>query len=211
MRTTAINQVLQEMLSTPRLEKYLVARGGDLHQALSLYEWNTRLSEAFYTPLQCMEICLRNKLSDQLSAAYGVDWLVSQTIPLENDAREQIESAMRDIETRGKTLTSGAVVAELSFGFWVALLGPRYDATLWRKALYLVFLENGKRIRRDRVHGRLNALRRFRNRIAHHEPIFLSNLPNTHREIIETTNWMCSVTAAWSVHQSRFQVIFDAG
>jgi hypothetical protein len=107
-----------------------------------------------------------------------------------------------------KAITLGAVVAELSFGFWVSLLGPRYDATLWRASLYRAFRENGARMKRDRVHGRFNALRRFRNRIAHHEPIFLNNLANTHAEIIEATNWMCSDTAAWTLHISRFAIVF---
>lgn len=42
-----------------------------------------------------------------------------------------------------------------------------YDQSLWRRSCYKAFLVFGGKKRSD-VHGRLNAIRRFRNRIAHH-------------------------------------------
>jgi hypothetical protein len=210
LRTPAIDTALEKSLSTERLVKYLAASNGDPGIAITLYERNTRLSEAFYTPLQFMEICLRNKLNEQLIHHYGPDWFRPGKTPLHADAIGSITDAVGDLNQAKKPITVGAVVAELSFGFWVALLGPRYDATIWRKALYLAFMENGKRMSRARVHGRFNALRRFRNRIAHHEPIFLNNLAHTHAEIVEATAWMCPNTAAWTTFHSRFAVVFAA-
>ena len=60
------------------------------------------------------------------------------------------------------------------------------------------------------VHGRLNAIRRFRNRVAHHEPIFHRPLEELHEEIMETIGWMCPNTAAWARHHSRFPAVFAA-
>jgi len=210
MRNDPVNLALEKTLSSERLAKYLAASGGDLHHALGVYERNTRLSESFYTPLQCMEICFRNQLNTQLVDKYGADWFRPGKVPLETDAVDTIKEVVSGLHQAKTPITTGAVVAELSFGFWVGLLGPRYDATIWRQALYLGFMENGKRMKRDRVHGRFNALRRFRNRIAHHEPIFLNNLANTHSEIIEATSWMCPNTAAWTLHHSRFTAVFAA-
>jgi hypothetical protein len=210
LRTAAINIELENSLSRQRLDKYLVAAGGDLDMALAQYERNTRLSESFYTPLQCMEICLRNTLDRELKTVYGADWFQNGRPPFERDAVAKILEIVTDISRTNKPITAGAIVAELSFGFWVSILGPRYDATLWRQALYKGFREHGTRMKRDRVHRRFNALRRFRNRIAHHEPIFLNNLQNTHSEIIEATSWMCAYTAAWTLHHSRFATVFAA-
>jgi len=208
LRTAAIDSVIVKGLSIERLGKYLIGAGSDLDKALLLYERNTRLSEAFYTPLQCMEICLRNRLNSALSATYGNTWFNPGSAPLDQDAVMKIADAKAYLGQARKPITPGAVVAELGFGFWIGLLGPRYDATLWRKAIYAAFTENGARMRRDRVHGRFNSLRRFRNRIAHHEPIFLNDLPSRHAEIIEATSWLCPDTAAWARHQSRFDVVF---
>jgi hypothetical protein len=208
LRTAEINRSLEKSLSIERLDKYLVASGRNLHKALELYERNNRLSEAFYSPLQSMEICLRNTLHRCLETTYGHDWFQNGKPPLERDALQSIWDAVADLQQAKKMITGGAIVAELHFGFWVGLLAARYDATLWRQSLYVAFRENGARIKRDRVHKRFNALRRFRNRVAHHEPIFLNDLPTRHAEIIEATSWMCAHTAAWALHQSRFSIVF---
>lgn len=140
---------------------------------------------------------------------YGPDWFQTGRPPLERDAVESILKAVTDLQQSGTPITPGGIVAELSFGFWVSLLAGRYDATLWRRALHSAFRETGGPMIRKKVHGRFNAMRRFRNRIAHHEPIFLVNLPNYHAEIIEATSWMCADTAAWTLHHSRFQIVHE--
>jgi hypothetical protein len=98
-------------------------------------------------------------------------------------------------------------VAELNFGFWVGLLGPSYDATLWRQTLHKGFIASGGGQKRSVVHGRFNALRRFRNRVAHHEPIFHRPLEQLHVEIIQSINWMCRHTSRWAAHHSRFDAV----
>src|SRR6202044_1018544 len=102
-------------------------------------EKNTRLSEAFYTPLQCVEICLRNKLNLQLGNAYGELWFQNNNPPLNEDSLRMIFEANEKLSKDRRGVTPGRVVAELKFAFWVGLLGPQYDATLWRKCLYLGF------------------------------------------------------------------------
>ncbi|MEJ0071126.1 MAG: Abi family protein [Pseudomonadota bacterium] len=193
---------LEQSLSRERLDKYLQAEGGDLEKALRLYEKNTSLSEAFYTPLQTMEVCLRNQLHNRMTLKYGAAWF-NQPAWLDADSLEKIQQARADLSFARKPVTPGGIVAELNFGFWVGLLGPRYDATLWRRALYRSFIHQGRPIKRTRVHGRFNALRRFRNRIAHHEPIFNRDLKVMHNEIIEAIGWMCPDTAQWAAAQSR--------
>jgi hypothetical protein len=203
---------LRLSISDERLQKYLEAHAGDYEAAIRLYERNVRLSEAFYTPLQCLEVTLRNKLGHTLSDKFGQDWPRDHAIPLDQDAHESIASAIRGVE-RGYvgSASTGAIVAELSLGFWVALLGQRYDHTLFRTVLFRAFKEDGKNMARYRIHGRLNMIRRFRNRIAQHEPIFLRNLLQDHTEIIEAIGWLCPVTAAWAAHNSRVLAVLNGG
>lgn len=174
---------------------------GDLDASLNLYEYNIRASEAFYTPLQNLEICLRNTIDSCMSNTYGADWFHNGTCGLTMDAQNEVLAAYHNLGG-DENLPPGAVIAELKFAFWVGLLAPKYDGTLWRKSLHRGFQKTGGKKRSD-VHGRFNAIRRFRNRIAHHEPIFHKNLVLTHQEIIEAIGWMCGHTKAWTEHHSR--------
>lgn len=210
MRTPQINAALELTITRPRLDKYLNASGNDLDLALGLYERNAKLSEAFYTPLQCLEICLRNRINAELSTAFGADWFQNGNPHLEPDALVMIQKALAQLAQDKKAPINGAVVAELSFGFWISLLGARYDGNLWRTSLYKAFVYQGKALARKRVHGRLNALRRFRNRIAHHEPIFYRPLQVAHDEIVESIAWLSPETSAWTAAQSRFTAVFAA-
>lgn len=147
-----------------------------------------------------LEICLRNHIHTVVSSRYGNDWLTdSRVAPLTSFSRSFIDNAIRAIDG---DLTTGKIVAELKFAFWVGLMGRHYDATLWRRAIYRCFLANGGR-KRSVVHGRFNAIRRFRNRIAHHEPIFHRPTQRMHTEIIEAIGWMCPHTRDWTAYHSR--------
>lgn len=68
MRTPQITSAVARSLSRDRLNKYLAATGSNLELAVDLYERNTRLSESFYTPLQAMEVCLRNHIDQRMAA-----------------------------------------------------------------------------------------------------------------------------------------------
>lgn len=203
LRSSETKRALESSLSPERLQKYLHSTGGDLDTALSLYERNMRLASAFYVPLQCLEVCLRNKLHMELTQKYSSDWYTNGKVELSRDTAISISNAIHQIENSKSGMTAGAVIAELSFGFWVSILGRRYDATIWRSALTKAFKDNGKNMKRDPIHQRLNALRRFRNRVAHHEPIFDRDLTAVHSELIEAIGWLCPRTADWTFKQSQ--------
>lgn len=204
LRTVAINQSLEKTVSVARLAKYLAATGNDLDAALGLYERNTRLSEALYTTLQGLEICLRNTIDHQMIVVYGRDWLTNGIPPLAQNAIDSVSAAVKEFTNP----SHDDLVAELKFSFWVGLLGPGYDNNLWRKALHKGFRAKSGKKRSD-VHGRMNALRRFRNRVAHHEPIFATAL-QMHTEALEAIEWMCRDTHAWISACSRFTEVHNA-
>jgi hypothetical protein len=207
LRTVLTNEALEVSLTRERLAKYLLASRQDLDAAIALYERNTRLAEAFYTPLQSLEITLRNHVHQALTITYEEEWFRNNRAPLNDDSRRMIFDAVEELRKDRRGVTPGRVVAELKFAFWVGLMGPRYDGTVWRESIYRAFLARGGKPR-SVVHGRFNAIRRFRNRIAHHEPIFNRDLPLMHREILEAIEWMCPHTSAWAAHHSRFESVF---
>lgn len=203
MRTEVINASLERTISRARLSKYLEATGNNLDAALGLYERNIRLSEALYTTLQGLEVCLRNSINHELRGRYGDDWMENNAAPLLTAATDQIQEVIGNLDNP----THDAIVAELKFSFWVGLLGPGYDNTLWRSALYKGFAATSGKRRRV-VHGRINALRRFRNRVAHHEPIY-DGAQQMHTEALEAIEWMCRDTHAWVAACSRFEEVYN--
>lgn len=124
--------------------------------------------------------------------AYGAGWMLDDATPLDASAFESVQKAWNDLSKPDAEKTSGDLIAELKFSFWVSLLAQKYDETLWRRACYKAF-PNFKG-RRAVVHSRFNVIRRFRNRIAHHEPIFHKDLRRVHSEVIQATGWMCRDT-----------------
>jgi len=141
-----------------------------------------------------------------MSNAYVEDWFHDNRVPLSNESMTLIAQAETALVHEPLPLRPGSIVAELKFGFWVGLLGPRYDSTIWRNHLYKAFLARGGKKRGD-VHSRLNALRRFRNRVAHHEPIYHRPLAALHQETIEAISWMCKDTSRWAEHHSRVPAV----
>ena len=66
---TDIYNEFEEAISLERFARYLAWADGDHARALSLYTLNTRLSEALYTPIQTLEIVLRNRIHMVMSTA----------------------------------------------------------------------------------------------------------------------------------------------
>jgi hypothetical protein len=169
---------LHRALSPARFEPYLKACGGDTPAALRLYWWNVEVSSAFYGPLHCLEVALRNALHDRLRQGYGrVDWWAVAS--LDDEGRRRIAQANAELRRRG-VIGCGAddVVAELTFGFWVSLLSRRYDRRFWVPTLHRAF--PSYRGRRDDLHRDLDTIRLFRNRVMHYEPIHDRPLPARH-------------------------------
>ena len=56
----------------------------------------------------------------------------------------------------------------------------------------------------------LDQIRKLRNRIAHHEPIFTRNLDDDFKKIADLVKFRCPVTARWLVEKQRATVIIAA-
>ncbi|MBF0368462.1 MAG: Abi family protein [Magnetococcales bacterium] len=199
---------IKENLSPERLSSYLDQNGGDLKAAIHLYEHNTNLSAAFYRPLQGLEVVLRNAIQNQLAKGFQrQDWYDDPIFLeiLQSHHKNALNKARNALARENKPISPGGIVAELSFGFWTGLLGPKY-AVLWNRYLYQSF--PNKKLQRKQCHKSLNRIRRFRNRIAHHEPILSRDLEYDHRLIIEIISWIDPIAAQWVNQTSHFQQTF---
>ncbi|WP_406037835.1 hypothetical protein OG799_24030 [Micromonospora sp. NBC_00898] len=169
---------MRQSFSGPRLEEYVRAARGSASLATRLYWWNIEVSQAFYLPLKCLEVAVRNALHDRLLDRYQrADWW--QVAPLTPNSLRLVADAAAECGRRGRRQPSpDDVVARLSFGFWVALVSSFYTRALWVPALHKAF--PGYSGRRDDLHRSLNTMRLLRNRIGHHEPIHHRDLAADH-------------------------------
>ena len=110
-----------------------------------------------------------------------------------------------------KVISSGKVISELSFGFWTSLLDSKFERTLW-KNIRLAFPNCPKNIRKRRtMSSKFNGVRKFRNRIFHHESVTWSipALVNYKNEIIEGIDWLDKGLLNWSQDMFRFDEVIN--
>ncbi len=193
---------LERSITRERLTYYLAECGDDLELALRMYELNTRISAAFYGPLQGLEILVRNDMNLRLQAAFGKNWHGLSTINLQQTQISDIQKTIKGIDQAEPT--NGAIVAELPFAFWVGLLGPKNENEIWRKSLYKAFANRPRGTERKIVHNALDSIRRLRNRIAHHEKILHRDLRANHATVLEIAGWCCIETRDWIASLSSF-------
>ena len=216
--TDEILDDLEVFLSRERLGTYLEAAQENREEAVRLHVWNTAVSAAFYGPLQGLEVALRNAMNRSLSERYGEAWYNDGRAGFDRGALERIGNARAELARDGHPDDPHRIVAALSFGFWVSLLGPggrrapghraNYEMTLWRPALRGAFPHRVP-LTRKQAHRPLNALRTLRNRIAHHEPIFAQNLVEDHERLLEVAGWISPATRAWIEHHSRVATVLE--
>lgn len=155
-------------------------------------------------PLQICEVAARNGVVDALERVHGANWPWNngfiRSLPTPRNARHynpQID--LRSVA--GRMPTTGKVVAELKFAFWEKTFTSGQDARLWNPYLQTAFpgIPAGTPIpvARANAFSALQAVRQFRNRIAHHEPIFTRNLTDEYQRLHDVISWRNPTAAAW--------------
>jgi len=176
-------------LGEPRFRAYLEETGEQHEKAVALYNWNAEVSAAFLEVVYHLEVLMRNAIDRQfpatdpaapLSILLPNVWLCDANV-LTDESRERVNEAIGRLQRGGKRPTRGRVIASLSFGFWQALFSGVYE-DLWRASLSKAF-PNGNG-RRKEIANLSGPILHFRNRIAHHEAIFSSDLKVRHGQIL---------------------------
>lgn len=197
-----------QTISRARFMRYLTSSSNNVRHAFALYRWNSETSQYFYLPLQAWEVALRNRLDAFLSDRYGEHWAVDRGQAfrqLKRNERDQIESALKKLrQGRRPPPTKDGVVARLSAGFWVALLGKGYDVPFaWRNNLYRVF-PGGRDRPQTEIRATCDGLLKLRNRIAHHEPIFHLDLIGHHANLGSLLAALCPHAHRYGFADCRF-------
>ncbi|WP_232519718.1 hypothetical protein [Actinosynnema pretiosum] len=176
--------VVWGLLSEARMAPYFANAGNDQGKALELYEWSARISSAAFEVVGHVEVLLRNALDRCLREHYredvrGIPWFLLPTPGGENV--ETAVTAVRERLRRAGQESRHQIVAGVNFGFWSGLLGTKYE-DLWRQSLRRAF-PNSSGKRKD-VAVAVERVRKFRNRIAHHDSLMNVDVPFEIRNVL---------------------------
>jgi len=207
-------QAIKDALSAPRIGTYEAATTGtpQLLSALALYAWNAQVSASMLAPLHFCEVSIRNAVSDAIAAAHGPRWPWDAGFMRSLPNPTNGYNARRDLmSARAGKATPGKVIPDLKFVFWQTIFTKRFDARLWAHHLRTVLpnSDTSKTVEQVRalVYSELEQLRKLRNRIAHHEPIFKRNLADDFQKVHDLIAIRCPITAAWMVQNQQAQAL----
>ena len=182
-------QKIQQYLSVPRMNRYLLATGNSKTRAKKLYKANLKIIQSFHPVICTLEVIVRNRLNDVLSAHFtDPDWIINQKRgfmvhtsltfrkkrtgrTLTNDfLKREVEKAESRLRKAGVATTSGKVLSEQTFGFWTDLFAVHHYKILAGKPIK-IFGGLPAGYGRKEIADELNNIRKFRNRINHNEPV----------------------------------------
>ena len=176
----------KNIMSEPRLNRYLLSVGGNTRKAMTLYRKNLRLSQEMFTVESCFEVALRNAIDKHYTDIYGAEWLKDFCLTGGRFDTQQTRNTKNIITNAKNKLNSNythpKLVAALDFGLWRYLFSqPQFRAG--GQNLLQIFPSKPNstpaiQYNHTYIFNELANINDLRNRIAHHEPIcFLPNNP----------------------------------
>lgn len=197
---------LERVFSPERLAAYADPADPDPRETVARYIWELALVNAIQPVLHTLEVAFRNELAraaSKLTASRTFrtadipSWLDATPSMLMEREREKVLAAKERMGSDGGRLTEGRLIARLDLGFWVALCRDAYADTraggprLWPRALGIAFQHRPRTVTtRAELHHRFDRVRRFRNRVAHHQAVWNADYLGEHAYLLESLGWI---------------------
>lgn len=182
---------LTKAISQERLAVYK-ADGVDNNTAIARYIYNIELCKSLYPLINIFEVTLRNSMDSALATFYNTqDW--NNVISLLPTETAMIADANLKMKRNGKKYSHGRLVAELTLGFWVALMGRKYNNQSFQFAIIKSTLHGCPVNQKSSgaIQKNLSEIRFLRNRIAHHERIsHWKDIKQKHDLLMDFISWL---------------------
>lgn len=193
-------------LSSARLDDYrnALVKPSNL-DVMTAYIQNIRISQALSPSIHILEVALRNSLHNAFSTAFKAnDWYDTPNL-LGTKQKDQLKLAKDKIGSTSKAVTPDLIVANLSFGFWVALFNHPYQNSIWQihSNLLKECFPRAPRYARTRLYMSqlLYSLRLLRNDISHWDRIKIDpNFNKCKADLDRMIGWLSP--AAECLHRS---------
>jgi hypothetical protein len=218
---------LERVFSAERLRAYGDPAHPSDRGSLSRYIWNLALVNALQPALHSLEIAFRNDLARaagkitanrRFQTAGVASWLDALPTMLMDNEYRKVVNARDQLGSDPSKRTEGRLIAKLDFGFWVALCRESYADTrgngprLWPRALDYAFQRRPRSVTtRAEVFHRFDRIRKLRNRVAHHEPVWDRDYLADHEYILESLGWISPKLADALRHLSPAPAVFREG
>ncbi|MDH3050081.1 hypothetical protein QEN42_09365, partial [Gordonia alkanivorans] len=214
LRRAPLNAAIIDLLTATRLAPYLLESQGDEALALELYAWNAAMAAACMETLAYVEVMLRNAVDRELSihareATRKIPWFMIPSITGASQA--SITRSIDETRARLRGLSEhrdsrDQIIAGLSFGFWPQLFGPKHE-DLWRAALNRA-LPGADRNLRKSVSAKLDRIRPFRNRLAHHDSLLTQDIMFHLQEMLTLVEWINPDARRWVEAHERVSAVY---
>lgn len=200
MLTPQQHAAIVTTLSPVRMGTYINATGfSPQATALDVYVWNALVSGAFFSLLHICEVVVRNAISDAIERKFGPQW--PWDTGFERTLNKKWKLELKNARQGIPVGATGKVIAELKFAFWCSMLTASHDQHIWNAFMHMAFPNLPYALSvpgaRKLLHDDMETLRHFRNRIAHHEPIFAHKLAEQKARITRLINLRCRDTHGW--------------
>lgn len=193
-------------------DQVATAKGASQDDAVELYEWNAELASALLLPLHLFEVVLRNAVHEAITLTYREDWPWDIRFVTSVPRKVGLYSARWDLEKNSQAhSTTGKVIPELKFAFWEQMFQRRYDNAIWSPLLPTVFphapVTSGVPAAARAIRNDIEVVRRIRNRVAHHEPIFSQDIPKVIDAIHRVTAYRSDQVGDWVKNKHRVTTV----
>ncbi|NVK84899.1 MAG: hypothetical protein HWE21_11305 [Cytophagia bacterium] len=197
-------ELLNKYFSRPRYNRYLIATHNDADRAKRLYNANIRLAQSIHPIITQFEVVLRNSLNIQMTSHFvDNDWIINQkngfmrhpTLKHSNFfLKRSIQKSENDLNQRGIPITSGKIISHQTLGFWLALFLPHHYSLIGGQPIH-IFINKPTTENRASIYSKLDAIRNFRNRVNHCEPLCFNGNNIDCTEILEIRNQLYNLVA----------------
>ena len=203
---------LKKSISEERLAVYCADKADDI-TAIARYVYNIELCKSLYPLINIFEITLRNSIDNALETYFNhKDW--NNIIQLQQTEIMMINDALLKIKKQGKKYSHGRLIAELTLGFWVALMGRKYNNQGFQFAIIKSCLHGcpAKQKSSSAIQKNLSEIRFLRNRIAHHERIaHWKDLKQKHDLILDFIKWLNPDMNKIAFEKDTFDEVYTNG
>ncbi len=192
-------EIFQLYFSKTRVNRYYHAANYSKRKTISLYKQNLLIAQTIHPVLGIFEVVLRNSIDAALCKHFqDENWIINQKDGFMSDShllfmgkqsqefkrndflKREVLKAEQKLKvkyssTPSMSINAGNIIAEQSFSFWTSFFEAHHFKILKGKPIQ-IFRDLPQEVGRKEIFQKLNAIRQFRNRVNHNEPIcFVDN------------------------------------